>query len=137
MGIARLALAGLGVLALVALIVVGVLSLIGALGSDPAGPRSAASPVPTAAASSTGPERVPTVLIECLRENCPTVFLKITGGDVILDREMAKGEQVQSFDPKVDVVLADSAAVRVLVNGDVREPGEAGERQEFTVSRED
>lgn len=140
MGIARLVLVGLAVVVVVALIVFGVLSLIGSLGS---GAETAASPAPSATVSSVAspppsatPERVPTVLVECLREQCPTVFLKITGGDVLLDREMARGERFRSFDPKVDVVLADSAAVRVQVNGAVRSPGKAGERQEFTVSRD-
>ena len=63
------------------------------------------------------------------------VFLKVVGGDVLLNREMVKDEQVQSFDAKIDVVLADSTAVRVQVNGAVRPPGESGERrQEFTGS---
>ncbi|MER5624682.1 hypothetical protein [Streptosporangium sp. NPDC002544] len=137
MGIARLVLAGLAALALVVLIVVGVLSLIGSLGSgaETAPPATTTSPADASSTASATAERVPTVLVECLREHCPTVFLKVTGGDVLLDREMAKGEQFQSFDPKVDVVLADSAAVRVQVNGTVRAPGGAGERQEFTVSR--
>ncbi|MEU8377822.1 hypothetical protein [Streptosporangium sp. NPDC048865] len=138
---ARLVLVGLAVLALVALIVFGALSLLG--GPDP-GAGTAALPAASASESSAAasppssatPERVPTVLVECLREHCPTVFLKVTGGDVLLDRELARGERFQSFDAKVDVVLADSAAVRVQVNGAVRSPGEAGERQEFTVSRE-
>ncbi|GAA4181841.1 hypothetical protein GCM10022252_06830 [Streptosporangium oxazolinicum] len=141
MGIARLVLVGLAVLVVVALVVLGVLSLVGGLGS---GAETAPSSAPSAAASSAAaspapsatPERVPTVLVECLREQCPTVFLKVTGGDVLLDREMALGERFRSFDPKVDVVLADSAAVRVQVNGAVRSPGKAGERQEFTVSRD-
>lgn len=141
MGIARLVLVGLVVLALVALIVFGALSLFGSLGSDA---ETAASPDPSAGTSSAAtspppsatPERVPTVLVECLREHCPTVFLKVTGGDVLLDRELVRGERFQSFDAKVDVVLADSAAVRVQVNGAVRSPGKAGERQEFTVSRD-
>jgi hypothetical protein len=148
MGIARLVLVGLAGLAFVTLIVVGVLSLVGALNP---GPESVALPVassptaavPTASASTTAPTasasasgRGPTVLIQCVRERCPTVFLKVVGGDVLLNREMAKDEQVQSFDAKIDVVLADSTAVRVRVNGAVRPPGKPGERQEFTVSRD-
>ncbi|MBB2908921.1 hypothetical protein FHS43_000167 [Streptosporangium becharense] len=136
MGIARLALAGLAVLALVALVVIGAFSLFGALrsGTEPVASPTAAA---TAESSPPGDDRVPTVLVECLRDTCPTVFLKVTGGDVLLDREMVAGEQFRSFDPKVDVVLADAASVRVLANGAARDPGEAGERQEFTVSRED
>jgi hypothetical protein len=156
MGIARLVLAGLAVLAFVALIVVGVLSLVGALDPDsesvalPPPPTSspadvtpmavaptdptASAAAPTASAAASG--RVPTVLVQCERDRCPMVFLKVVGGDVLLNREMVKDEQVQSFDAKIDVVLADSTAVRVQVNGAVRPPGESGERQEFTASRE-
>ena len=55
---------------------------------------------------------------------------------MLLNREMTKDEQVQSFDAKIDVVLADSTALRVQVNGAVRSPASPGERQEFTVSRD-
>jgi hypothetical protein len=155
MGIARLVLAGLAVLAFVALIVIGVLSLVGALDSDP---ESVALPAPTTSSptevtpmavvptssastaapttSASAPGRVPTVLVQCARDRCPMVFLKAVGGDVLLNREMVRDEQVQSFDAKIDVVLADSTAVRVKVNGAVRPPGKPGERQEFTVSRD-
>ncbi len=134
MGIARLVLVGLAILALLALIVVGVLSLAGA---EPATPptSSPSATTSTAATPSASSERVPTVLIQCVRERCPTVFLRIAGGDVLLNRELVRDEQVQSFEAKVDVVLADSAAVRVRVNGVVRPPGGPGEREEFTVSR--
>ncbi|WP_157237484.1 hypothetical protein [Planomonospora sphaerica] len=136
MGIARLALAGLAVLALLFLIALGGRSLIGALGSEPASSASASAPAPATGAPSATPARVPTVLVECAEEHCPTVFLKVAGGDVLLNREMARGEQAQAFDDKVDVVLTDASTVRVRVNGVVRPPGGAGERQEFTAVRE-
>ncbi|ACZ83424.1 hypothetical protein [Streptosporangium roseum] len=135
MGIARLALAGLAVLVAVALIVVGAFSLVGALNPDP-GPAAPSTPAAAPSVPSATPEQIPTVRVQCLQEHCPKVFLKVAGGDVLLDREMARDEQAQSFDAKVDVVLADSAAVRVEVNGEVRPPGKAGERQEFTASRD-
>ncbi|OUC80182.1 hypothetical protein CA984_42680, partial [Streptosporangium minutum] len=99
-------------------------------------PSATPERIPTVRVPSATPERIPTVRVQCLQEHCPKVFLKVAGGDVLLDREMAGDEQAQSFDAKVDVVLADSAAVRVEVNGEVRPPGKAGERQEFTVSRD-
>ncbi|GGS61938.1 hypothetical protein GCM10010156_20850 [Planobispora rosea] len=142
MGIARLALAALGALGLIVLIVLGVISLTGGFGPAPeAGsspppetkPLSASSEAP---ASSETSSQVPTVLVECLQERCPTVFLKVTGGDVLFNREMTRGEQAQSSDDKVDVVLTDASAVRVRVNGSERPAGKAGERQEFTASRE-
>jgi hypothetical protein len=141
MGIARLVFAGLAVLAFVTLIVVGVLSLVGTLDSDPGASEAATAPTSTAAVPTTAPApsasgRVPTVLIQCVRERCPTVFLKTVGGEVLLNREMTKDEQVQSFDAKIDVVLADPTALNVQVNGAVRSPGKAGERQEFTASRD-
>ncbi|MGC5009549.1 hypothetical protein ACLQ2R_02170 [Streptosporangium sp. DT93] len=137
MGIARLVLLGLAVLAFVVLIAFGVLSLIGSLGSDAeTSPASTRAAVSSPASPSTGTGRAPTVLVECLREHCPTVFLKATGGDVLFDREMSLGERFQSSDPKVDVVLGDSAAVRVQVNGAVRPPAGTGGREEFTVSRD-
>ncbi|GGL53072.1 hypothetical protein GCM10014719_62960 [Planomonospora parontospora subsp. antibiotica] len=140
MGIARLALAGLAVLALLFLIALGGRSLIGALGSGPASSSSAPAPAPAPASASGAPSatsaRVPTVLVECVEAHCPTVFLKVAGGDVLLNREMARGEQAQAFDDKVDVVLTDASTVRVRVNGAVRPPGGPGERQEFTAVRE-
>ncbi|WP_406319386.1 hypothetical protein OHA77_19165 [Streptosporangium sp. NBC_01639] len=132
MGVARLVLAGLAVLAFAALLVAGVLSLVGVLSADP---EPGAPPSSAATAPFATPEQVPTVRVQCLRQQCPRVFLKVAGGDVLLDREMAEGEQVQSFDAGIDVVLTDSAAVRVEVNGAVRPPGKAGERQEFTATR--
>ncbi|MFF0575314.1 hypothetical protein [Streptosporangium saharense] len=136
MGIARLLLAALAVLALIALVVIGVRSLSGALsGGAPAPtPTEAPSPVPSAIEATEEP--VPTVLVRCVRERCPTVFLRVAGGDVLINREMDDGEQVRSFEDRLDVVLADSASVSVLVNGEERPPGSPGERQEFTVSRD-
>lgn len=134
MGIARLVLAGLAVLTTVAMVVIGGLSLTGSLGPDPRRPAPSAA-VTTPSAASPSAERVPTILVRCPRQRCPTVFLRVTGGNVLLNREMVKDEQVRFFDPKIDVVLADSAAVRVEVNGEARAPGEPGERQEFTAVR--
>ncbi|MFC4058536.1 hypothetical protein ACFOWE_09535 [Planomonospora corallina] len=137
MGIARLALAGLAALAVLSLIVVGVLSLFGALDSE-AEPASAPAPGAGSSSSTTTTSgKVPTVLVECVADRCPNVFLKVAGGDVLLNREMARGEQAQSFDAKVDVVLTDASTVRVHVNGVLREPGGTGERQEFTVGKEE
>ncbi|GAA3443451.1 hypothetical protein [Planomonospora venezuelensis] len=154
MGIARLVLAALAGLALLSLIVFGILSLVGALDTEPA-PGSSSAPAAVSSAGSAadgsagssessaatpGPSAgsgpTPTVRVECVQENCPRVFLKVAGGDVLFDREMARGEVAQSAEEKVDVVLTDASAVRVQENGAARPPGGAGERQEFTVTRE-
>ncbi|MFD0887095.1 hypothetical protein ACFQ08_21320 [Streptosporangium algeriense] len=135
MGIARLGLAALAVLALVALVVIGVRSLSGALSVAAPKPTPTDAP-PSPAPFSASPQRVPTVAVRCVRKRCPTVFLRVAGGDVLINREMDDGEQVRSFEKRLDVVLADSASVRVLVNGEERPPGSPGKRQEFTVSRD-
>ncbi|GIH75022.1 hypothetical protein Plo01_14510 [Planobispora longispora] len=136
MGIARLALAVLGALGLLALIVLGAISLTGGFGAEPEAGSATPPATKPLSAPSDSPSRAPTVFVECVQERCPTVFLKVTGGDVLFDREMTRGEQAQSFDDKVDVVLTDASAVRVRVNGAEHPPGKVGERQEFTVPRE-
>ncbi|GHH71981.1 hypothetical protein GCM10017673_26320 [Streptosporangium violaceochromogenes] len=133
MGIARLALLGLAVLALVAMVVLGALSLIGVLGAGAARPKE---PPPVAASPlASSSDAVPTIRVRCLRQRCPTVFLRVAGGDVLFDREMTADEQVQSFEAKVNVVLADSASVTVEVNGVARPPDKPGRRQEFVATR--
>lgn len=93
---------------------------------EDASPRASAAPVT--------PGAVPTVYVECLAEICP-VFLRVPGGDVLVDRDLTRGEKATYFEPRVDVVLGDGATVRVLVNGEERKRGEEGERQTFTAIR--
>ncbi|MEV5411962.1 hypothetical protein AB0K60_24375 [Thermopolyspora sp. NPDC052614] len=89
-------------------------------------PQASGAPVP--------PGSIPTVYLECLAEICP-VFLRIPGGDVLIDRDLTRGEKATYFEPRIDVVLGDAATVRVFVNGEERKRGEEGERQTFTASR--
>ncbi|GAA5058130.1 hypothetical protein [Thermocatellispora tengchongensis] len=140
MGVARLLLAGLAVLGLLVLVFVGIRALASSLD---AGTRPVASPSgppgegTVATPSQSQSAIVPTVLIECLQERCQKVFVRIPGGDVLLDRELSRGERAGFTDEKLDVVLADSASVRVEVNGEPRTPEEPGGREAFTVTRED
>ncbi len=93
---------------------------------EDASPRASAAPVT--------PGAVPPGYVECLAEICP-VFLRVPGGDVLVDRDLTRGEKATYFEPRVDVVLGDAATVRVLVNGEERKRGEEGERQTFTATR--
>lgn len=142
LGVARLLLMGLAILALIALIVIGAMALAGSLsaaGESPVpSPRSAtAGGAAAAAPSPQGSAPVPTVSIECLADPCPRVFVKdATTGDVLLDREMSQGERARYFQDRLDLVLDDSSTLRVLVNGEPRKPGPAGEQQDFTVTRD-
>lgn len=142
MGFARLALAGLAVLLLLALIVIGARALLSALDSEdvpeaaPSSTASAATPGPTSSeqAGRTPGERVPTVRIVCQADICP-VFVRVPGGDILIDRDLTQGEQASYFEPELDVVLADGSVVQVFENGELRAPGAPGERESFSVTR--
>ncbi|MFF0867559.1 hypothetical protein ACFYUV_37755 [Nonomuraea sp. NPDC003560] len=129
MGIARSALVVLAVGAVVTLVVVGVRALIGSSGSQPERPPAAAGS--TVVRASEG--RAPTVRIECVAEVCPTVTVRVPGGDVLHHREMSRGEEVSYFEPELDVVLGDAGTVRVTENGSPRAPGEQGAREALTA----
>ncbi len=141
MGLARLALAVLAAGAVVTLLVIGGRALIGTLStpSEAERERERASALATAgtAASEDAGAQVPTVRIECLAETCPTVTVRVPGGDVLQHREMSKGEEVNYFEPELDVVLSDAGTVRVTENGKLRDQGEQGAKQSFTVRAPD
>ncbi|MEV7801593.1 hypothetical protein AB0O28_01440 [Microbispora sp. NPDC088329] len=137
LGIARLAVTGLAVVLLLAVIVIGARALLSILGSQE--PAAGVSSTPSAR-SSAGPSaepsapRVPTVRVVCQAERCP-VFVRVPGGDVLIDRDLARDEQASYFQPELDVVLDDASTVQVLENGTARSPGPPGERQAFSVKR--
>ncbi|GII80697.1 hypothetical protein Sru01_56790 [Sphaerisporangium rufum] len=150
MGIARLALVGVAVLAVLALIGVGAVALVGTLDTGDAVPPGAAEPsaVPdrtadgttdgTTAATVPEPSRTatspPTLFVECRADRCP-LFVRVSGGDVLEDRELDRGQEAVYSQPSLDVVLNDASTVYVEVNGTARPPGEPGERQSFTARR--
>ncbi|MDH2426647.1 hypothetical protein [Sphaerisporangium sp. TRM90804] len=148
MGLARLLIAGLAVLVVLVLIVVGVISLIGSLNSDgPSAESSAGAAAPTSAAPAPseppGPSEPrplptsaesPTVFVECRADRCP-LFVRVTGGDIVEDRDLSRGQQAVFSQESLDVVLADASTVYVEVNGEPRPPGRPGERQTFTAER--
>lgn len=159
MGLARLALLVVTALAVVALLFVGGRALLGMLG-DAAGEtaRERSSPAPdggteadtqadaetdaetdteTGAETPSASARVPTVRIECIAETCPLVTVRVPGGDVLLYRDMARGEEVSYFEPELDVVLSDAATVRVTENGELRPQGAPGKREAFTATAPD
>ncbi|MEO3809350.1 RodZ domain-containing protein [Sphaerisporangium sp. B11E5] len=137
MGLARLLLAGVAVLVVVALIVLGVLALIGSLSSDPPAPKDAVSSAPSASVPSAPPATgtAPTLFVECRADRCP-LFVRVSGGDVVEDRDLSRGQQAIYDQPRLDVVLGDAAGVYVEVNGEPRKPGKPGERQTFTAERD-
>ncbi|WP_459800958.1 hypothetical protein [Herbidospora sp. RD11066] len=130
LGIARIVLIVLAVCALLSLIVVGVVGLLSA--TDPI--QAPDTPVPPAASAQAARTAPATLQIACQAESCP-VFVRIPGGDVLLNGQLSKGEQVAYFDGKLDVVLDDASLVKIWENGKPRPPVAPGEPASFTVSR--
>ncbi|RCG30222.1 hypothetical protein DQ384_15850 [Sphaerisporangium album] len=141
MGIARLLVVGVAILALLALVVVGVIALVGALSSDgaqgaPAGSATlSTSPAAPPPPVETSVAETPTVYVECRADRCP-IFVRVSGGDIVEDRDLSRGQQAFYSQPSLDVVLADASTVYVEVNGEPRSPGRPGERQHFTARRD-
>ncbi|TMR24690.1 hypothetical protein ETD86_03785 [Nonomuraea turkmeniaca] len=136
MGLARLALAVLAVGAVVTLLVIGGRALLASVGTPTQAERErerASGLATTGTATEETTAQVPTVRVECLADTCPTVTVRVPGGDVLQHREMSKGEEVSYFEPELDVVLSDAGTVSVTENGKPREQGEQGARQAFTV----
>ncbi|MEO3799872.1 hypothetical protein [Nonomuraea sp. B1E8] len=132
---ARSALIVLAAGAVVTLLVIGGRALLVSPGGQAPERERASAPatglgtVPASDATA----RVPTVRIECLAETCPLVTVRVPGGDVLYHHEMARGEELNYFEPELDVVLSDAGTVRVTENGKPREQGESGKREGFTV----
>ncbi|SDL10534.1 hypothetical protein SAMN05421869_12261 [Nonomuraea jiangxiensis] len=138
MGLARLTVAVLAAGAVVTLLVIGGRALLGSFGGTPESERAgAATPAPPSTASREAAAQVPTVRIECVAATCPTVTVRVPGGDVLQYREMSGGEEVSYFEPELDVVLSDAGTVRVTVNGEPRDQGEQGTREAFTAKADD
>ncbi|GII62977.1 hypothetical protein Skr01_30620 [Sphaerisporangium krabiense] len=143
MGIARLLLVGVAILVVLGLVVLGAVALIGSLSSDgdggtPTAPP-ATTPLVTAPASPTLAEEdssgdLPTLYVECRADRCP-IFVRVSGGDIVEDRELTRGQQAMYSQPRLDVVLADASTLYVEVNGRARPPAKPGERQSFIADR--
>ncbi|WP_431897056.1 hypothetical protein [Nonomuraea sp. bgisy101] len=131
MGMARLALIGLGVVLLVALVLAGARALVGTLSAAAPMPRPSATPEESATATA----KVPTLSIVCTAEACPPVLVRVPGGDVLNDRDLSGGERISFFDAELDVAVEDAGTVEITVNGTPRPAGKAGQRETFSVTR--
>jgi hypothetical protein len=63
------------------------------------------------------------------------VFVRVPGGDILVNRSLTRGESVRFEEPQLSVVLGDASAAQVFVNGKLRPPGKAGERVAFLAAR--
>lgn len=62
------------------------------------------------------------------------VVVRAPGGDVLMDQKLKHGEHATFSQPALDVVLSDGGAVRVKVHGKLRDPGESGRHEQFSIT---
>lgn len=61
------------------------------------------------------------------------VFVRVPGGDILVNRSLVRGQSVRFDEQRLSVVLGDGGAAQVYVNGRLRPPGRAGQRAEFVA----
>lgn len=100
----------------------------------PRGPvttSAAPSPRPTTAPSPT-PAAAVTLALTVTGPSCQ-VFVRVPGGDILVNRSLVRGQSVRLDEQRLSIVLGDASAVRVYVNGKLRPAGKAGRRVTFTA----
>lgn len=62
-----------------------------------------------------------------------SVFVRVPGGDILVNRNLVRGQSVRFDEQQLSVVLSDGGAAQVYVNGHRRPPGKSGRRVAFTA----
>lgn len=87
-----------------------------------------------AATPGTTPAAAVTLAVTVTGAECQ-VFVRVPGGDILVNRSLVRGESVRFEEPQLSVVLGDGSAAQVYVNGKLRPPGKAGQRVAFVAAR--
>ncbi|MFB9836352.1 hypothetical protein [Actinoallomurus acaciae] len=61
------------------------------------------------------------------------VFVRVPGGDILVNRSFVRGQSLRFDEQRLSVVLSDASAARVYVNGRLRPPGKPGSRAAFVA----
>lgn len=61
------------------------------------------------------------------------VFVRVPGGDILVNRNFTRGQSLRFDEQRLSVVLSDASAARVYVNGHLRPPGKPGRRVAFVA----
>jgi hypothetical protein len=99
---------------------------------DRSGGRSPRRHAPDAAAST--PATAVTLALTVTGPTCQ-VFVRVPGGDILVNRNLLRGQSVRLDEQRLSVVLGDASAARVYVNGRLRPVGKPGERVEFVAQK--
>lgn len=82
---------------------------------------------PTAARSTAG---AVTLALTVTGPRCQ-VFVRVPDGDILVNRELRRGQSLRFDEPRLNVVLGDGSAARVYVDGRLRPPDPPGRRVAF------
>jgi hypothetical protein len=101
---------------------------------SPAAPHRPRTRVTTSATPSptTTPVDAVTLALTVTGPSCQ-VFVRVPGGDILVNRSLVRGQSVRLDEQRLSIVLGDASAVRVYVNGKLRPPGKPGRRVTFTA----
>lgn len=77
------------------------------------------------AAASAAPASPVTLALTVTGAKCQ-VFVRVPDGDILVNRNLLRGESVRLDERRLSVVLSDGSAARVWVNGTLRPAGKAG-----------
>ncbi|WP_141957178.1 hypothetical protein [Actinoallomurus bryophytorum] len=89
---------------------------------------------PPAASASATPVASVTLTVTVTGAKCQ-VFVRVPGGDILVNRSLVRGQSVRFDEQSLSVVLGDGSAAQVYVNGRLRPPGRAGKRVEFVATK--
>lgn len=106
-------------------------------GSPAAAPSPKPSTRPSTAvspATDVTPTSAVTLALTVTGPTCQ-VFVRVPGGDILVNRSLARGESVRLDEQRLSIVLGDASAARVYVNGTLRPPGKPGERVTFVAQK--
>jgi hypothetical protein len=102
-------------------------------------PTPTTTPTPTVSRPVTPPPAKPTVrphtLVVQVTRGHSYVTVRIPGGRTLLSKDMKAGDRASFDQPRLQVVVGNSAVVRFTINGKVRAPGRVGQVETFTVVR--
>lgn len=63
------------------------------------------------------------------------VFVRVPDGDILINRDLLRGQSIRLDEQRLSVVIGDASAARVYVNGRLRPPGKPGERVTFVAQK--
>ncbi|MQA93389.1 MAG: hypothetical protein GEV11_01685 [Streptosporangiales bacterium] len=132
-GLARIAIAVAGILAALALLGIGAYALSGALSSEGVG-STAETQTGSGNQPAASPDLTKTLYVRVIGERSD-LFVKQTGGDILVDETLQRGQYFTTDYSQLEVKIGTPAAVEVFENGKRLDLSKAKEDYSFVVSQ--